>query len=80
MSRLRRSEYEVFRVVLRKAIDRSGKSQRQLSAELGMKSSYVNKILMGDRTVDIVELVDLARALDIDPVDLLRDALGRISG
>lgn len=40
-----------------------------------MKVSYVNKILMGSRTVDIVELVDIARALNLDPVELFRRSL-----
>lgn len=40
-----------------------------------MKVSYINKVLAGTRTVDLVEFVDIARALSVNPLDMLRLSL-----
>lgn len=74
-TRLQRDEYSGLRAVLAAELEASGLSQRELSRRVAMKVSYVNKILMGSRTVDIVELVDIARALNLDPVELFRRSL-----
>lgn len=71
-----RPEYERLRNELRLEIERAGVSQRELSARLGMRSSYVNKIVMGQRTVELGELLDILSALEVDPIEFL----GRIVG
>jgi len=53
--------YRVLRQRLRRArIDR-GLSQAAAARELGKPQSYISKCESGERRVDVIELVDLAR-------------------
>lgn len=54
-------------------------SQREVARRLGKPASFVNKIELLERRLDIVEFVALARALGMDPHALLDVALPRIS-
>ena len=77
--KLERDEYVGLRNALSAAIEKSGLSQREVSKRLGMQSSYVNKILKGNRTLDYVELLDLANVIGISPLTLLKQALQEVS-
>jgi transcriptional regulator with XRE-family HTH domain len=46
-------------------------TQSQISARLNRPQSFVSKYERGERRLDVVEFVQVARALDIDPVQLL---------
>jgi DNA-binding Xre family transcriptional regulator len=48
-----------------------GISQRELGKSLGMSSSYVNKLLMGKRTIELTEFLDLCAALQWDASEVL---------
>lgn len=48
----------------------SGVSQRELARRLGKHPSFVNKIELMERRLDIVEFVAIARALKIEPAVL----------
>ena len=70
----------------RRAIDRiraaretAGLSQREVARRLGKPVSFVNKIELLERRLDIVEFVVLARALGIDPHILLDNVLPAVS-
>ncbi|HEY3782560.1 MAG TPA: helix-turn-helix transcriptional regulator [Fimbriimonadaceae bacterium] len=52
------------------ALEGSGLSQRQVSKKLGMPSSFLNKVLNGNRPIEFTELHDLAFALNVSFVDL----------
>ncbi|MBL8087465.1 MAG: helix-turn-helix transcriptional regulator [Chthonomonas sp.] len=64
---------------LRGAISRlrgeQGLSQRQLSTRLGWHPMTVGKIERGERGVAVIELIAIAGALGVSPVDLLLSAL-----
>ncbi|MBX3521588.1 MAG: helix-turn-helix transcriptional regulator [Xanthobacteraceae bacterium] len=62
--------------LLRDARDKADMTQSDLAKELGKRQSFVAKIEIGERRVDVVELVQIARALNADPVKMLR-ALAR---
>jgi len=47
-------------------------SQRQLADRLGKPRSFVSKIENRERRLDFVEFVVIARALGLEPVELLR--------
>jgi transcriptional regulator with XRE-family HTH domain len=49
-----------------------GVSQRELARRLDKPPSFVNKIELLERRLDILEFVAVARALEIAPADLLR--------
>ena len=73
--KLERDEYAGLRHALGAAIKKAGLSQREVSKRLGMQSSYVNKILKGNRTVDWIELLDICAAIGVNPIHLIRQAL-----
>lgn len=66
MRKLERPEYVKIRQIIADRLVEIGMSQRELSSKLGMPSSYVNKILAGQRTIEITELIDILAVLKID--------------
>jgi transcriptional regulator with XRE-family HTH domain len=63
---------------LRKARREAGLSQQQVAELLGVPQSYVAKIELGERRIDVIEFLKLVAAIDaswleilgrIDPVD-----------
>ena len=69
---LRSSEQRVFLELLRAARKGAGLTQQALAEKLGRPQSFVAKYESGERRIDVVEFVALARALDVSPVALLR--------
>lgn len=67
--------YARLREVLAEKRQAVGLSQTELAARLGKPQSYVSKVESGERGLDVVEFVDLARAIDADPSRILRLAL-----
>ena len=65
-------EYERFRTLLVEARKRSRLSQVSLSERLSRPQSFVSKYERGERRLDVVEFGEVARALGIDPLQLLR--------
>ena len=53
---------------------RAGRSQTQLAQKLGQRQQFVSKYESGERRLDVVEFVDVARALGLDWARLLEDA------
>ena len=56
-----------LRATLIKARKDLGWSQRDLADQLGITHSTIGKIETGDRRLDIVEMIDYAQALEVDP-------------
>jgi transcriptional regulator with XRE-family HTH domain len=50
----------------------AGLTQRQLAAKLKRSDSFVWKIEAGERRVEVLELIEVARCIGIDPVELFR--------
>jgi transcriptional regulator with XRE-family HTH domain len=69
---LRSSEQLVFLELLRAARKGAGLTQQALAEKLRRPQSFVAKYENGERRIDVVEFVALARALDVSPVALLR--------
>lgn len=59
---------------LRSAREDSGLSQAQLASKLGKPPSFVGKYELGERRLDVVELLVILKALDV-PRDLFLDQL-----
>lgn len=75
----RTAAYDKFLELLREAREEKGISQRELSRLLGQQFTYIVKIERGTRRTDVVELVEICLALQIDPAHLvsqLRDSMG----
>ncbi len=54
---------------------RAGLTQRHVAEALGRPQSFVAKYEGGERRLDVVEFVAVARALETDPVRLLKALL-----
>lgn len=71
--------YQAAIAELRRAREQAGVTQRELARRLGKPVSFVNKIEIKERRLDVVELIAIARALAIAPDDLIgrmSDAVG----
>lgn len=65
--------YKKLREMLVQVRKASGLTQAELSRILQRPQSFVSKYERGERRLDVVELGDVARALGVDPVQLVAD-------
>ena len=70
--------YDLFREALAAARIGAGVTQVELSARLGKPQQWVSKVERGDRRLDLIEFVAIARALRMDPKDLFATVLRRL--
>jgi transcriptional regulator with XRE-family HTH domain len=55
-----------------------GLTQTELAKQLGRPQSFVSNYERGQRRIDVGEFIELARALDLDPVAVVKElASGR---
>ena len=66
----RRTEYETLGQVIREAREELGLSQRALARQARRTPTSIFKIVAGQQRVDMVELLDIARALRISLTEL----------
>lgn len=57
-------------IALRKA---ARLNQRDLADRLGRTQSYVAKVELCERRLDVIQLLELLDALDADPIEFLKD-------
>ena len=69
------ADYGAAIAAIRDARTAKGVSQRQLARRLGKHPSFVNKIELLERRLDILEFIAIARALDMEPGTLLARVL-----
>lgn len=50
----------------------AGITQQQLAAKLGQRQTFVSKVELGERRLDVVEFVKIGIAIGVDPLALLR--------
>jgi transcriptional regulator with XRE-family HTH domain len=55
-----------------------GVAQRELARRLGKPPSFINRNEQPERQLDVLEFVAIAKALNIEPVDLVRTAVGSL--
>lgn len=70
---IRSSGHEALRRALVEARQAAGLTQAELALRLGAHQSMVARIEGGERRIDVVEMIVLARALEIDPAVLLTE-------
>ena len=68
-------EYARFLALLTQARKDSGIVQQELADRLGKPQSFVAKIERGERRIDVIEFITIARAIGRDPVALLNHYL-----
>ncbi|MBX9803401.1 MAG: helix-turn-helix domain-containing protein [Caulobacteraceae bacterium] len=72
-------DYRAVVETLRTARTEKGLSQREVARRLGKHVSFLNKIELIERRIDVLEFVMLCRALEIDPHGLLERIVGALS-
>ena len=63
---------------IRAARESVGLSQREVARRLDFHPTVWNKVEHGERVLDVVEFVALARAIGIDPIELLGTYIVRL--
>ena len=58
--------------LLVEARNRAKLTQEELAKRVGRPQSFVSKYETGERRLDVVEFIDVAREIGADPVSLLR--------
>jgi len=74
-------ELVVLGRVLADARERHGLKQSELAEKLGLPASYLSKIENGTRRLDVIELIQIAEAMDADAGELIaevEEALRRV--
>lgn len=72
-------DYQLLLGVLRTVRKRLGVSQITLAERLGNTQTSVSKCERGERRVDVVELIEIAEALGVPPLELIEEFLQRRS-
>lgn len=65
---LGRHEQDAVRELIRDLRMEAGVSQRGLSAALQENPTFIARIERGDRTLDVVEFLDIMSALKVEPI------------
>ncbi len=66
-------EYQRFRDLLSRARRKRGKVQEEVASYLGKPQSFVSKYESSERRLDVIEFLEVARALDIDPMEIIAE-------
>ena len=69
---LKSAEYQRLVGLLVAARHRAGIRQQALAKKLGKPQSFVAKFEGGERRLDVIEFITIAKALGADPVKLFR--------
>lgn len=74
---LRSARHKRVMAALVEIREQAGVSQRELARRLGRAHSYVGRIEMGDRRLDLPEFCEWCELLDADPLKVLAQILRR---
>lgn len=72
---LHTQEHERLRTLLRDERRAAKLTQQVVADRLQVPQSFVAKYEGGERRLDVLEFINVARALDLDPVQLLQKML-----
>jgi len=73
MKSLRTPEHKKLIGLLIAAREKSGLTQQQLADLLDKPQSYIAKYEGGERRLDVIEFIAIARALNFDPARAVRE-------
>ncbi|NET17534.1 MAG: helix-turn-helix transcriptional regulator [Okeania sp. SIO1H6] len=71
-------KYNRFRELLIEARKEINLTQVELSMKLSRPQSYVSKYERGERRLDLIEFLEIAEALEIDPLAFIEKLLEEI--
>ena len=75
MKTLRSHRHRALCAALIAARKAANLSQHDLAARLKASQTQIARIEIGERRVDVVEFIDMAKALHIDPLKVLADLM-----
>ncbi|MET3587567.1 transcriptional regulator with XRE-family HTH domain [Pseudorhizobium tarimense] len=67
--------HETLVALLKEKREAAGLTQTELATNLGEYQSFVARLESGQRRIDVVEFLDLARLLDFDPLKVIHELL-----
>jgi transcriptional regulator with XRE-family HTH domain len=70
---LRTADHVRLISLLTSAREKAGLTQQQLADRLGRPQSFVAKYEGGERRIDVIEFLSIARALEFDPARAVRE-------
>ncbi len=70
---LRTKAHKRMIALLRQARKQAGLTQEVVADRLGTPQSFVAKYEGGERRLDVLEFIAIAKALGVDPIELLRE-------
>lgn len=62
-----------FRAAIKKARKEAGLTQASLAARLGRPQSFVSKYESGERRLDVLEFIEVARSVGFNPACFIAD-------
>lgn len=74
VSSIRSDLYRHIVGLLTQARKDAGLTQVELADRIGQRQTFISKVELGERRIDVAEFVEIARAIGIDPYKLLRRA------
>ena len=66
-------KYDRFRLLMIEARKSADLTQDELAKKLSRPQSFVSKYERGERRLDVVEFLEVARALGMDPVKIITE-------
>lgn len=72
-------KYGLLRQMLIEARLTAGLKQADVAAKLGKPQSYVSKIERGERGIDVIEFLELAKAIEFEPFAFLNELTKRFA-
>ncbi len=72
---LRSARHRALIAAIVEAREATGLSQREFAKKLNRTNNFVWRIEAGERKVDVLEFIEIAKAAGLDPLELLRRAL-----
>jgi transcriptional regulator with XRE-family HTH domain len=69
--------YAAFTELLKEERKNAGLTQTALAKKLRRPQSYISKYERGDRRLDVIEFIEVARVIGFDPHDFLRKLVSK---
>jgi len=70
--------YDIFRKLLVKARKDAYLTQVELAQRIGKHQSYISKYENGERRLDVIELIEIARGLNANPAAFVEELCSKI--
>ena len=68
----RHPRYDQFHRALIDARQSNNLTQQEVASRLGKPQSYISKYESGERRLDVIEFLEVCRALEIKPITILK--------